>query len=279
MGKWANGQVIAERAMNLTSLKEALSLDAKEAIQDLLVFSEIDSTNSEVLRRYQNGQSGSCLIVAQSQTSGRGRRGRNWLSPAGGGLYMSLGMPFFNSTQELQALSLVTAISVATAIEGLCDAKLQLKWPNDVLAANKKLAGILLERHISKAESYLVFGIGVNLDISQQQRQTLDRPLADLKSLTTMSIEPEKLAAAIVNQLVAGLDNFLRDGFKPFKDTWNGYDRYAGSDIVIDSGNERLIGKSLGVNEEGSLMLRTPGGPMTLSTGEIFPSLRAGDET
>jgi BirA family biotin operon repressor/biotin-[acetyl-CoA-carboxylase] ligase len=192
---------------------------------------------------------------------------------------MSLGMPFSNSTKELQALSLVTAISVARAIDQLCEVKLQLKWPNDVLAEKKKLAGILLERHISSAESYIVFGIGVNLDISPQQRQSLDRPLADLKSLTSRAFASEQVAAAIVNELVAGLDSFLRNGFKPFKETWNSYDRYAGSDIVIDSGNERLIGKSLGVDEEGRLMLHTPSGPITLNTGEIFPSLRAADST
>ena len=266
---------MAERIMNPISLKEALSRDASEAISDLAVFTEIDSTNSELLRRYQNGQHGSCLVIAQSQTSGRGRRGRHWLSPSNGGLYMSLGMPFPNSTKDLQAISLVTAISVANGVKRLCDVELELKWPNDVLAGNKKLAGILLERHISKAESYIVFGIGVNLDITQEQRQSVDRPLADLKSLGNGNIDPEQLAAAIVNELVASLDTFLLHGFSPFKDVWNDYDRYAGKDIVIDNGNEQLIGKSEGVSDSGSLLLRTSTGQITLNTGEIFPSLRA----
>lgn len=261
--------------MNLESLREALSLDANEAVDEVLIFAEIDSTSSELLRRYKDGQLGSCLVIAQSQSSGRGRRGRAWLSPANGGLYMSLGMPFSNATKDLQAVSLVTAISVANALNQLYQLKLQLKWPNDVLLGNKKLAGILLERHISQAESYIVFGVGVNIAISQEQRQSLGRPLADLKSIVGGDIEPEELAAAITNELVGALAEFLEQGFWPFKDIWNGYDRYIGSDIVIDSGSERLIGKSLGVNEEGSLMLHTPAGPITLNTGEIFPSLRA----
>ncbi len=260
--------------MVLGSLKAALNSDAIAAIQEILVFSEIDSTNSELLRRYNKGQQGSALVVAQAQTSGRGRRGREWHSPSNGGLYMSLGMPFANSTKDLQALSLVTAISVATAISSICQIKLELKWPNDVLATNKKLAGILLERHISQAQSYIVFGIGVNLQFTQEQRSAIDRPVADLKSLVSDNIEPQRIAGAIVNELIADLEKFLKHGFGPFKDIWNNYDRYAESDIVIDNGAERLIGKSLGVNEEGSLMLLTATGPITLNTGEIFPSLR-----
>ena len=264
--------------MNLGKLENALSSDASKAIEHRCVFPEIDSTNSEVLRRYQDGQRGGCLVVAQCQTSGRGRRGRQWLSPANGGLYLSLGMPFSNSAKDLQAVSLVTAISVANGISQLNDVKLQLKWPNDVLASNKKLAGILLERHVAKAESYIVFGIGVNLDLSDAQRESIDRPIADLKSLTNLKLEPELLAATIVNELVASLDRFLDSRFAPFKGLWNDYDRYAESDIVIDNGGERLIGKSMGVNEAGSLMLHTATGPITLNTGEIFPSLRAAEE-
>ncbi len=264
--------------MNPTSLKQSLSVEAGEAIDEVLVFPELDSTNSQLLRRYQSGQHGSCLVIAQSQTSGRGRRGRNWLSPSNGGLYMSLGMPLSNSTKDLQAISLVTAISVATAVSRLYGVTLQLKWPNDVLAENKKLAGILLERHISKNQSYIVFGIGVNLDITQAQRQSIDRPLADLKSLTDAVIDTSELAAAIASELVASLAIFLRQGFAPFKETWNDYDRYAGADIVIDNGNERLLGKSMGVNEAGNLMLLCAAGLKTLTTGEIFPSLRSTKE-
>jgi BirA family biotin operon repressor/biotin-[acetyl-CoA-carboxylase] ligase len=152
---------------------------------------------------------------------------------------------------------------------------LQLKWPNDVLAENKKLAGILLERHISTAQSYIVFGIGVNLEITQAQRQSIDRPLADLKSLTNGSVDTSKLAAVIASELVASLAVFLKQGFVPFKEVWNDYDRYAGADIVIDHGNERLLGKSMGVNETGNLVLLCATGLKTLTTGEIFPSLRA----
>jgi BirA family transcriptional regulator, biotin operon repressor / biotin---[acetyl-CoA-carboxylase] ligase len=260
--------------MVLGSLKAALNSDVLDAMEEVLVFSEIDSTNSELLRRYNKGKQGSALVIAQAQTNGRGRRGREWHSPSNGGLYMSLGMPFSNSTKDLQALSLVTAISVATALSSICKIKLELKWPNDVLASNKKLAGILLERHISQAQSYIVFGVGVNLEFTQEQRNAIDRPVTDLNSLIDSVIAPEIIAGAIVNELVGGVEKFLKYGFKPFKDIWNDYDRYAGADIVIDNGAERLIGKSLGVNEEGSLVLLTAAGSVTLNTGEIFPSLR-----
>lgn len=261
--------------MVLESLKAALNLNALDAIQEIIVFSEIDSTNSELLRRYNKGQQGSALVIAEAQSNGRGRRGRKWHSPNNSGLYMSFGMPFANSTKDLQALSLITAISVVTAISSICQIKLELKWPNDVLAKNKKLAGILLERHISQDGSYIVFGIGVNLELTQAQRNAIDRPVTDLNSLVSDAIEPERVAGAIVNELVGGVEKFLESGFKPFKDIWNDYDRYAEADIVIDNGAERLIGKSLGVNEEGSLVLLTATGPVTLNTGEIFPSLHA----
>lgn len=269
--------------MDAQRLRQTLNAMANKVVAELEIYSEIDSTNSELLRRFNDGVQHGCLVLAESQTQGRGRRGRTWVSPANGGLYMSLGLPFSNSTKDLQAVSLVTAISVAEAIKQHCGLDLQLKWPNDVLASNKKLAGILLERHVSQSQSYIVFGVGVNIEIADEHRKRLDKPIADLSTLTESAIAPDILAGSIVNHLVEALDLLQQEGFSPFQNVWNSYDRYFDSDIVIDDGRERMIGKSMGVNESGRLMLQTLSGLVTLNTGEIFPSLRdveeSGDDT
>ena len=129
-------------------LRNLLTLESEKSIGKVQIFDEIDSTNSESLRQIQSGNIENRVVVASSQTAGRGRRGRQWLSPKNAGIYLSLTRRFSMEANALQALSLVTAISVVEALYQLGAQGLQLKWPNDVLFEKKKLAGILLELHV-----------------------------------------------------------------------------------------------------------------------------------
>lgn len=245
------------------------------------VVDEIDSTNAESLRRLADNPAtpeAECLLVARSQTAGRGRRGRQWLSPKDAGVYLSLTRVFEAELNQLQSLSLVAALSVAQAIDELGGEPVQLKWPNDILVGNKKLAGILLETSGNHQHPAIVFGIGVNLLLPAESIADLGRPVTDLSSELGGSIDTGSLVAGICNRLLPNLQIHAQQGFVAFQDDWNSRDRYLHRDVILANGNERNIGRAMGVDAQGSLLLQTAQGIRTVGGGEIFPSLHEADK-
>lgn len=264
--------------MDEQALRSLLSLEFEQSLGKIQIFDEIDSTNSESLRQIQSGSIENRAIIANTQTAGRGRRGRQWLSPKNAGVYLSLTRHFSMEANALQALSLVTAISVLDVLQKLGAQGLQLKWPNDVLFEGKKLAGILLELQQKDALSFVVFGVGVNIELSAEAAGSIDRPVIDLSSIIDEPPARIVLLAALLNKLCLNLSKYERSGFASFEERWNSLDCYRMSDIEIQNGETVLTGKSLGVDSEGSLLLETEQGIQSINSGEVFPSLRPATE-
>ncbi|MDA1372438.1 MAG: biotin--[acetyl-CoA-carboxylase] ligase [Proteobacteria bacterium] len=262
--------------MDKQLIRDMLASEISSLIDDIQVFDEIDSTNLESLRQIKAGKTGTRLIIADAQTAGRGRRDRPWISPAGSGIYLSLTRTFGNEVNALQCLSLVAALSVLGAAETLGASGLQLKWPNDVLVGRNKLAGILLELQTADSEKYLVIGIGLNLALSTEARALINQPVTDLATvLIKQGGRPDAsvVAVEIVNQLIINIIRFEEQGFSPFMKMWNFHDKYLNHVVVIQAGNSRTTGKSLGVDENAALILQTASGRELITGGEIFPSL------
>ena len=269
---------MAVKSVNEQTLRNLLSSESEQSIDRIQIFDEIDSTNSESLRQIQSGNTENRLVVANSQTAGRGRRGRQWLSPKNAGIYLSLTRCFSLQADVLQGLGLATAISVLEALHGLGATDLQLKWPNDVLCKKKKLAGILLESQQLESQQketsrFVVFGIGVNIKLPTESVASIDRPVTDLNSIISELPSRATLIAAILNQLCRNLIDYESSGFSSFKQRWNAQDCYRMSDIVIQNGERRIIGKSLGVDSSGALLLQTTGGVQSINGGEVFASM------
>ena len=265
--------------MDKQTIQNLLSSSARDVIDDIQLFAEIDSTNAESIRQIEAGKSGNWVVLAKSQTAGKGRRGKHWISPQGAGIYLSFVRQFELEPNALQGLSLVTAMSVQSALDGLGISGLKLKWPNDVLHNKKKLAGILLELQRTEQMLHVVFGIGVNIILPEEVVQKIGRPVTDIAAIGKASLDhrPQGIntvVAAIIDTLCANLVVYEQDGFVPFCETWNQLDCYLGSDIVIESGEKRTIGRSLGVDGSGALLLQTANGRQQIFGGEIFPSLR-----
>ena len=258
--------------MDSTSIKDLLSASSLEMIGNIQSFDEIDSTNEEALRLLRSGTSERGLLLANSQSAGRGRR--EWISPQRAGLYISFYRKFDLPVDSLQALSLLTALSLESALSDAGVQGLQLKWPNDLLHEKKKLAGILLELYKKGQDNFLVFGIGINLTLPEDVIRKIDRPVTDLSSITAELPENNALVAAIINELCDNLIRFEENGFKPFRSVWNSLDCYVDCDIVIESAELKTYGRSQGVDETGALVLKTASGDKLISGGEIFPSLR-----
>ena len=242
-------------------------------INQVHVFEEIDSTNSEARRIIESGAPGVHLVVSDSQTAGRGRRGRAWVSPAGG-LYLSLTFPMPGDIRELQALSLVAAISMRQSLDEWSLKAIRLKWPNDILIDDKKIAGILLELQRTKGVNQIIFGIGINYSLSAGQKADIDQPAIDLLEITEALPSRDQVITKICTNLLQNVERFIKNGFSPFKLIWNEYDQYLGSRIVVKDGKSEKNGKSLGVNEKGELMLATEYGEELIAGGEVAASLR-----
>lgn len=255
-----------------------LGPDLVDLFDSIRVFDQVDSTNSELIRQIKSEPTGTRIALANSQTAGRGRRGRQWQSPANSGIYLSVSRPFTNSADRLQSLSLVTGLSVINALAANLIPELLLKWPNDILFQGKKLAGILLELQQSESQLNVVFGIGINVALPERTIAEIDRPVTDLYAITGKQADRPKIVATIVRELFANIQRFEKEGFAAFQSDWNRQDNYLDKDVVIHVGEKRINGRSLGVDQSGALVLQTDKGKEFISGGEIIPTLRGATE-
>lgn len=246
------------------------------------LLSEIDSTNSHALRQLQAAAldlgAGRCWVcLAESQTAGKGRRGRHWVSPFGHNLYLSLVREFGNGAAALDGLSLVVGLAVVTALTDLGFRGLQLKWPNDVLLDGRKLAGILLEmRGDPSGLCHVVVGIGINLRSDPVRMAAVDQPWTALDQAGFRQAERNRLAGALLNKLLTALQMFEQAGFAPFMPLWQQFDCSFGRELALHTVAGAVHGRGLGVNQSGALLLELPDGSVQrFHGGEV--SLRIGN--
>ena len=230
------------------------------------VVAQTGSTNADLIARAAT-LSKPTLLVAVTQTAGRGRAGRSWLSASGSSLTFSLAWPFPLSSQALPGLSLAVGVALAEAL-GSMGVAVQLKWPNDVLKDGKKLAGVLIETTIETAieaaiktaekksrQTWAVIGIGLNLLMPDELEQQIGRPVADVTWLAQM--DRNQLLATLINHLVSCLQQFSASGFPVFASSWNALHAYAGQQVCLFDQNQLIRqGKALGVDNSGCLLLQ-----------------------
>lgn len=208
------------------------------------ILPELDSTNSELMRRARAGCTDPILLIAERQTAGRGRLGREWVSQAS--LTFSLGLPI--TPQNWSGLSLAVGLSI---VESLHPA-LQLKWPNDVWFQQRKMAGILIE---TAAMKYAVIGVGINIaPLSQTFEANLRTPSASLSEVLPDVDAPAALLR-IVPPLVQMVQQFVMDGFNPLQSAYHARDALYGKNVVCSDGQS---GVASGVDTDGILLLQTP---------------------
>ena len=233
----------------------------RDRLGGLECFWELDSTSSELQRRGAAARDLS-VVLAETQSAGRGRRGRTWLSPPGLNLYLSCLKRFDAGMAGLAGLSLAVGVIVMRALDGLGIAGAGLKWPNDVLADAGKLAGILVEVSGEyQGPCAAVIGIGLNLRLTPALREQAGQPVADLAGLC--GGEPPSrngVAAALIGALVEGLLAFEREGFAAFLDDYARHDLLRGHALALSGAQGDLRGTGAGVDARGALCLRMDDG-------------------
>jgi BirA family biotin operon repressor/biotin-[acetyl-CoA-carboxylase] ligase len=245
-------------------------------IPEVEVHSLIDSTNSYLLRRLPNQLLHGHVCIAEYQSAGRGRRGREWVSPFGSQIYLSIYWHLEQGLSAAMGLSLVSALAVSDAIYSATRIKVQLKWPNDIYLDGVKLAGILIDLEGQALEpSHSVIGIGINVDIPQQAAARIDQKWTDLQSHSETKIDRNLLSASLIYSLLQRLDQYQNEGLAGILDEWHAKDFYKDEHVKLITGNRVTRGIYRGVNLQGALLLEVEGKVRTVYGGEV--SLR-GDE-
>lgn len=248
---------------------------AARLLTSLEIITLTSSTNDVAMSRVTEGGASGFVCLAEQQTSGRGRRGRAWVSPFGANLYLSVVWEFYAGAAALEGLSLATGVAVAEALLALGVKDVGLKWPNDVLIRGAKLGGILLEMTGDPAgRCQVVVGVGINHLMPASAGQQIDQPWTRLDEHVP-GISRNLLAARVVSGVLLMLEAFQREGFSGFRQRWSALDAFRGEAVIVRTGARDLEGLADGVDETGGLRLRMASGVEIMKGGEISLRLQS----
>ncbi len=235
----------------------------------LEIFNSIDSTNQYLLSQAKKENNSGWFCFAESQTQGRGRLGRAWYSPAGANIYCSL-LWRFPVSQNLSGLSLAIAVILGDVLReyGVFHG-VSFKWPNDIIFAKRKLAGILCESLPAKnAFIPVVIGIGVNLQFPNSSAQEKD--WIDLHEITNAPIQRNLFAGLLIDELLKQITRFEQEGFVSFIEKWRDRDILNRTNVIVQMSKENIAGISQGIDENGALVVLTDAGSLRkFQTGEV----------
>lgn len=242
----------------------------------VLIYDSIDSTNAEALRAIQQGQTAPFLVLAERQTAGRGRRGRKWVSPFAENIYYSLVLRIEGGMRQLEGLSLVVGLAVLHALResGIQDAG--LKWPNDLLVGQKKIAGILLELVGDPADvCHVVLGVGIN--VNMQSADEVDQQWTSMRLESGRPFDRNTLVALLGETLQKYLNRHQVGGFTAIQNEWEQNHLWQGRLVSLTAGANQINGEVLGIDSQGALRLKVDGVEKVFSGGEL--SLRLRDDS
>ena len=257
-------------------VRGALAPETAAWLRTLELRPHIGSTNTTLLNRASQGRIDGAVLAAEVQTSGRGRRGRVWLSPFGRNLAVSMGVGIERPVAELGALSLVIGVAVRRALVQHGLAGIDLKWPNDVLLDGRKVAGILIELVRAVRPVEVVIGIGVNVGCADTVAGRVDQAIADVAEQVDRPSRNE-LLGRLLDHVAAACRGFDQAGFAPFRDEWDAAHRYRGRrvEVTVADGTRNVaqsapcMGTVQDIGLDGSLRIATAAGVREFTGGEV----------
>jgi BirA family transcriptional regulator, biotin operon repressor / biotin---[acetyl-CoA-carboxylase] ligase len=271
--------VAAASPLSETAINDLLTPTIVGALRRSECLGSISSTNSVLLERSAPPSGQFDYLIAEHQTAGRGRAGRSWLAAPGSALCISWSWCFEAMGKQMGALSLAVGVACHRALAQLGVTGLQLKWPNDLLCADGKLGGILIElRTESAGPVHVVVGLGLNLALSSAQSHqilTNGNRASDIATLSAPQMPPSRnaLAAAILNHNVQALRQFGRDGFAPFLDEFAKLDCLQDCPVNVHGHASIKTGTARGIDTDGALLVEHDGRMHRIISGDV--SVRA----
>ena len=225
------------------------------------LFQSLDSTNKYLQEQAEKSGCSGSVVLAERQTSGRGRRGKTWVSPFAANIYMSILWDFEQGAQALEGLSLAIGVAVRRALIELGLEDVRLKWPNDIYIGNKKLGGILLEMIGDPAgHCSVVIGVGINVSMPASIAVNIDQPWTDCCSESDAPIARSRLAALLIDNIFDILNDFESLGFAGYRDEWQEADAFKGLQGTISTPRDSVSGTVIGVDNSGAVQLKLMSG-------------------
>lgn len=264
-------------ALDAQRIRMHMSSVAQEFCRRIDVHASIESTNAWLLQRVREGAANAGdVCMAETQSAGRGRRGRRWESPASGGLYLSVAWQVLRTGLDPGPVTLALGAAALDALHGFpVGGRLGLKWPNDLYADGRKLGGMLVEHARGKEDDFWVVGLGLNL-CAERLPQVGDPPPAGLDELwPDAGAHRNRLAAALIDHVLQACLRYEQRGFGDMRERWCAYDLTRDRPIeVLAADGRRLRGVGAGIDRRGRLRVVCDGAEYHLDAGEVSLRIR-----
>lgn len=237
---------------------------------DLWAFDVLDSTNDQCRRMFEGGTPGNFWVVSAKQSSGKGRRGREWVSRQGN-LFASLLYGIDCDLETASELSFVTAVAAREVVADILQDNIPVtcKWPNDILVGGKKVAGILLETagQGSEKPSHVIIGIGINV---MNHPENPLYPATNLKKERCPKLELDLILSRLVHTMAYWISQWKDHGFTPVRKAWKAHASGLGQEIIVRLPNEELKGRFVDLDKSGALILEFAGERRHITAGDVF---------
>jgi BirA family transcriptional regulator, biotin operon repressor / biotin---[acetyl-CoA-carboxylase] ligase len=245
-------------------IQRQISAQNAAALGRLSMHFDVRSTNTLLLEDPPPAAGVANACLAELQTHGRGRRGREWLHPFGGGIALSMSWHFRDMPRDLSALSLATGVAVARALRRAGAKGIALKWPNDIWFGDRKIGGVLIEmRSEAAGPAFVVIGIGLNVTTSPQSLQA-----ATVAQACGTPPSRNAVAGLVVDEMLGMLTRFSADGFAAFREAWIQIDALRGRAVRVIVGGQESVGTAHGIDLDGGLLVDVDGSVKKFVSGE-----------
>ncbi len=253
--------------LDAATIYSVVGNDVSSRINHLEILESVNSTNTYLLTKpiLQSG----AICIAEHQTEGRGRRGRTWLSPASGNLYLSLAWDFLMDIGNLNGLALAVGVAVTEALNSYGISRIRLKWPNDIFFTHRKLAGILIEiAKSSKKSCHAVVGIGLNIFLPEEIAN-INQPWIDIYTIEKKAPDRNLIAGLILREVIIAFTLFQEQGLAAFHGRWRELDLLLGQKFCVQTPQGEIEGIGAGIDETGNLQLQRGTTLHRFNSGEV----------
>ncbi len=258
--------------LDQASIEQQFSMPVQKQLQGFDIFLNLPSTSLYLNEKSLQGIAAPYLVLAESQSRGQGRRGKQWVSPFASNLYLSLLWRFSCGPAQLGSLSLLVALAVVQVTRALGIDGVGIKWPNDILWQGKKLAGVLLEmRGEANGPASVIIGIGLNIAMSESVRSQfneIDQPWTDLQHILGKTVDRNRVTALLVNSLFEILQQLPEDQAGLLQQ-WEALDVLKGQQVDVHYADKVISGVAQGINAQGALRVLHNNQELICHSGEV----------
>jgi len=255
----------------LTATEITYKLKTRWLGLQVMAFNSIKSTNDIATQMAEQGAAEGTIVTAEKQTRGRGRFSRSWFSPAGTGIYLSIILRPEFPPENAPGISVMTAVALADVLSGYCPGEIRIKWPNDVLACGKKIAGILTELSAERNRiNYVIVGVGINVNHGAGNfPEEIRRTATSLRRCLKRKVNRVELLQSFLVQFEKQYNSYRQHRLRKSLPRIRRYSSLIGQEVKVRSGRTVIEGKAVDINADGCLILERDGRRTTISAGEV----------